>query len=265
MDQSTQTRFSKVLLDAVEQAKQRDYNPSYFIRMISADGPFETVKRIVPKKEASEGFYKLHELGLTNLSCEAIIVETEWRPFFDDDLLQLAEKRLRDFGYAFTPYKEAMPSPSGVAPIDSEAPHRDPLPFMPPQGDSRERQMRNAVVRPGQSQFRKLLIANNGPYCVISNTEVLEVVEAAHIAAYRGPDSDDVRNGLLLRADLHALFDAYLLSISPDDLRVHLAIGIKSDPCYATFHGRKIRLSTDAENPSQQALTLHWEIFQKTQ
>ena len=39
-------------------------------------------------------------------------------------------------------------------------------------------------------------------------------LEAAHIVPYRGPQTNHLSNGLLLRADMHDLFDLGLIAVS---------------------------------------------------
>ncbi len=51
--------------------------------------------------------------------------------------------------------------------------------------------------------------------CVVTGCTVIAVLEAAHIRPYRRPEDNDVKNGLLLRADIHTLFDLNLLGIEP--------------------------------------------------
>jgi predicted restriction endonuclease len=58
--------------------------------------------------------------------------------------------------------------------------------------------------------------------CAITFCDVEEAMEAAHIFPYRGPQTDYVWNGILLRLDLHRLFDAYLLTIDPVEGQVYL-------------------------------------------
>jgi putative restriction endonuclease len=48
--------------------------------------------------------------------------------------------------------------------------------------------------------------------CAITDCEIDDVLEAAHISPYSGRSSDQVCNGLLLRADVHTLFDCGLLA-----------------------------------------------------
>ena len=69
---------------------------------------------------------------------------------------------------------------------------------------------------------------------------VVDVLEAAHIHPYRGDETNHVANGLLLRADLHTLFDCGMLAIDPDDLRVVMVSSIWGSS-YGKLHGRALR------------------------
>ncbi len=46
-----------------------------------------------------------------------------------------------------------------------------------------------------------------GGRCAVTNCDIEDVLEAAHISPYNGPSTDQVYNGLLLRTDIHTLFD----------------------------------------------------------
>lgn len=81
--------------------------------------------------------------------------------------------------------------------------------------DDRLKQFKAIVVRRGQPEFRKKLLAAYDFACAISGSRVNATLEAAHIVPYLGKHSQDVRNGIVLRADLHILFDMGLLKIEP--------------------------------------------------
>jgi putative restriction endonuclease len=85
-------------------------------------------------------------------------------------------------------------------------------------------------VRPrlGQSSFRVLVTDAYQRRCAITGEKTLVALEAAHIIPYSGEGGHDVRNGLLLRADFHRLFDAGLVSITPN-LRVRVSKRIKEE------------------------------------
>lgn len=67
-------------------------------------------------------------------------------------------------------------------------------------------------VREGQRAFRKRLLTAYQGSCAITGVAVEQALQAAHIENYRGPRSQTANNGVLLRADVHLLFDAHLLT-----------------------------------------------------
>jgi hypothetical protein len=125
--------------------------------------------------------------------------------------------------------------------------------------DARDRVLMSVVLRRGQPQFRERLIGAYGARCAITGCDIVDVLEAAHIIPYRGGDTNCVANGLLLRADLHTLFDLGLLSIEPRTLTVIVHPRLRQTD-YGELHGRTLRLPEVEEmHPSQEALRAHRE------
>ena len=79
--------------------------------------------------------------------------------------------------------------------------------------DSRDHAVAYIVRRRGQPEFRRALIDAYGGRCAISGCDAEVALEACHIRPYRGPQTNTLSNGLLLRADLHTLFDLGLLAV----------------------------------------------------
>jgi hypothetical protein len=67
--------------------------------------------------------------------------------------------------------------------------------------------------RRGQADFRARLLEAYGRRCCISGCRVEALLEAAHIRPHAEEPNYDTRNGLLLRADLHTLYDLHLLGV----------------------------------------------------
>ena len=125
--------------------------------------------------------------------------------------------------------------------------------------DLREWQMAEVVRRKGQANFRATLISAYEGKCVITGCDALEALEAAHITPYRGSHTDRPQNGLLLRADLHSLFDLGLLAVNPVTMTIVLAPELKATS-YADLAGRSIAAPRDASlRPSVDALAQHLE------
>lgn len=72
------------------------------------------------------------------------------------------------------------------------------------------------IDRPNQSRLRNQLLAEVGR-CQLTGTETADVLEACHIVPVRNGGSDVIANALLLRRDLHVLFDAGLIAFHPSD------------------------------------------------
>ncbi|MGE7772301.1 HNH endonuclease [Viridibacillus arvi] len=130
--------------------------------------------------------------------------------------------------------------------------------------DARKKIQRSIIQRQGQPKFRQELLTAYEEKCVITECNVLEVLEAAHIVPYQGTETNVVQNGLLLRGDIHTLWDRYLISVNPDTYKVHVHTSLM-DSEYAQYEGKKVSLPTlEMEKPSYKALLNHHEEFRKS-
>ncbi|MGH2360682.1 MAG: HNH endonuclease [bacterium] len=71
-------------------------------------------------------------------------------------------------------------------------------------------------ARLGQGAFRMLIADTYNRRCAVSREKTLPALEAAHILPVADGGSYTVTNGILMRADLHTLFDAGYVTITPD-------------------------------------------------
>jgi hypothetical protein len=131
--------------------------------------------------------------------------------------------------------------------------------YVPDGNDERERTSRQVRTRKGQAAFREKLRARFDDTCVVTRCRIPDLLEAAHISPYRGEKDNHPSNGLLLRADIHTLFDLELLGIDPETLAVHLHPKLKSLG-YDQFSG--IKLACGPQLPSREALESRWKKFQ---
>ncbi|MGB0412601.1 MAG: HNH endonuclease, partial [Pikeienuella sp.] len=103
-----------------------------------------------------------------------------------------------------------------------------------------ERHLKAQKSRQGQGTFRADLFKLYEGRCVVTGCAVPEALEAAHIMPHTGEDVWDQRaNGLLLRRDLHALFDNMLWSIEPKSNVFRLAKKLRTSP-YSAFDRKSI-------------------------
>lgn len=98
----------------------------------------------------------------------------------------------------------------------------------------RMRKSVEVLDRPGQSKFRKDVMANCGGRCLVTGETLADVLIACHIHEVKDGGSDDVSNGLLLRSDLHILFDLNKLRISNEGT-VTWSPDVAASPAYAAL------------------------------
>ena len=123
--------------------------------------------------------------------------------------------------------------------------------------DARERILSSIVRRRGQPAFRQQLLVNYKGRCAITGCEVEAVLEAAHIVPYKGSKTNHPANGLLLRADLHTLFDLRLVAVDVARMRLLVSPKLAGSP-YDNYRGKRIMVPNDpASQPSRDALEQH--------
>lgn len=123
--------------------------------------------------------------------------------------------------------------------------------------DAREHVLSSIVRRRGRPAFRQQLLAAYRVRCAFSGYDVEAVLEAAHISPYMGPETNHPTNGMLLRADLHTLFDLKLIAIDVATMSLLIA-PMLAGTCYEELRGRPIIIPEDPHSrPSREALEQH--------
>jgi len=121
------------------------------------------------------------------------------------------------------------------------------------------------LIRPrlGQGAFRVLVTDVYRRRCAVTKERTLPALEAAHIRPYGEGGEHEARNGLLLRRDIHSLFDAGYVTVTPD-LRFEVSRRIREEfdngRHYYALHGGAIELPADVgQRPDAKALIWHNE------
>lgn len=124
--------------------------------------------------------------------------------------------------------------------------------------DARKRVTADIIRRRGQPAFRKALLDAYGEACAITGCNLPVVLEAAHIHPYKGDHTNVLSNGLLLRADIHTLFDLGLIAIESDTLVVRVSPKLEGTE-YGKLNGSVLRQPKQkAHRISPDALDWHW-------
>ena len=115
--------------------------------------------------------------------------------------------------------------------------------------------------RKGQGVFRVAVLDAYGRACAVTGEHSLPALEAAHIMPYRRDGPHATENGLLLRADLHRLFDKGYLTVTPErrlEISPRLKIDYENGRSYYPHHGKKITPPNDpACQPGPEFLRWH--------
>jgi hypothetical protein len=122
--------------------------------------------------------------------------------------------------------------------------------------DGRQKVVTAIARRQGQGAFRRGLMRAYQGQCAITGCAIEPLLEAAHIHPYLGPKTNHITNGMLLRADIHTLFDLGLISI--DDQNRVLVADRLSGSDYGGLARQTLQVPLDAsQHPSPKSLKWH--------
>lgn len=150
-----------------------------------------------------------------------------WATYFDESRNELDSSRLRND----LAHHEFIDPLTFVVEDQSE-----PIDAYKPIQDEDKRQAYARRVRKGQSRFRKALHTLYGSRCAFTGTDEESVLEACHIISHAKTGDNSLDNGLLLRSDIHVLFDEHLMTLANDGQRILVHKDITA-PEYAKLNG----------------------------
>jgi putative restriction endonuclease len=116
--------------------------------------------------------------------------------------------------------------------------------------------------RLGQGSFQAAVLDAYSRRCAITGEKVIPALEAAHIVPYSDGGEHRVDNGLLLRRDVHALFDRGYITVTPD-LKVRVSRRLKDEfdngREYLTLNGSPLQIlpRSSRDRPNQEFLIWH--------
>jgi predicted restriction endonuclease len=123
-----------------------------------------------------------------------------------------------------------------------------------------EIQQRAIKIRRGQAKFRESLLAAYRRTCAVTGCKVVDLLEAAHIRPHADEPNYRTSNGLLLRADIHTLFDVGLLAVD-SRYRVRVAPALLSSD-YKIYHEQELKYPEfPSDMPSSDALERRYKEF----
>lgn len=119
------------------------------------------------------------------------------------------------------------------------------------------------IIQPrlGQGAFRVMITDIYARRCAVTQERTLPVLDAAHIRPYRDGGKHEPPNGLLLRSDIHRLFDRGYVTVSPDlhfEVSRRIREEFENGRDYYALHGRRIAVPKNPElRPDSRVLAWH--------
>ncbi len=119
------------------------------------------------------------------------------------------------------------------------------------------------LIRPrlGQGAFRVLVTDAYGQRCAVTRERTLPALEAGHIRPYSEGGQHMVPNGMLLRRDIHTLFDLGYVTVTPEhrfEVSQRIREEFENGRDYYALHGRNVAVPEQAEfQPDRLALEWH--------
>lgn len=123
--------------------------------------------------------------------------------------------------------------------------------------DGRARTVDTIIKRRGEPGFRQKLLTAYEYQCAFTGCNASDALEAAYIVPYRGDYTHDVSNGILLRTDLHTLFDLGKIAVDTRTMTIVMAEELLNSS-YRILVNRPLHFPKDeAMRPSTEGLDLH--------
>ena len=112
--------------------------------------------------------------------------------------------------------------------------------------------------RRGQREFRFQLMEKFGETCAMTGGQPPQVLEAAHLYSYASVGEHYADGGLLLRRDMHSLFDAHLLTVDPRNWRIKTSPRLEQFQTYCSLDGAELQLPTNLR-PRRELIEVHFD------
>lgn len=111
-------------------------------------------------------------------------------------------------------------------------------------------------VRRGQGKFREHLLSTLGEECAFTGMAPARVLEAGHLYSYAQLGEHHEHGGLMLRRDVHRLFDDGWLAVDPTSLRIDVAESLGAFKQYRLLNGRPLGIRL--RDSQLEWLSRHW-------
>jgi HNH endonuclease len=130
------------------------------------------------------------------------------------------------------------------------------------EADARLKRMIEQSIRPNQRLFSETVRRIYGNRCAATGCVTPAALEAAHINTQKDSDDNNPDNGILLRSDIHCLFDRFLITLSEDGTKIETSPEL-TDPGYAALKTVTVARPVGGPPPSAKNIREHRKQFFK--
>jgi hypothetical protein len=116
------------------------------------------------------------------------------------------------------------------------------------------------AMRPHQRLFSEGVREKYRNKCAVTGCLTPAALEAAHINTHKGEDDNSLANGILLRSDIHGLFDRFLITLSEDGTKIETSPEL-TDPGYAALKTATVTRPVGGPAPSAKNIREHRRRF----
>ncbi|MFJ4315806.1 HNH endonuclease [Streptomyces lavendulae] len=114
----------------------------------------------------------------------------------------------------------------------------------------------NVRTRVGQGPFRQQLLTDHGQVCAFTGPAPAAALQAAHLYSYADESEHHDWGGLLMRNDIHSLFDRGQIAVNPETGLIEVDDELRDYPLYAGLHGSRPLAGLRPEH--EVWLAAHW-------
>ena len=97
MPTTLELQFHDAMLNIYRRAQvECGYNATRFLQMISETNGLDAARQLLRGRDSSDGFTELWKCGRLDISMEALVLNSRWKPLFSDEERAIAKRRLEE-------------------------------------------------------------------------------------------------------------------------------------------------------------------------
>lgn len=216
------------------------------------------MRRLIERNRHQPPSFEDYKIGCIILTQPFFFPREQWIPIPPDFSLNIVQGKIYDLtlGHGLRLLEQVQERLTGMG---------EPVVEKNIMGDPARRYGEPLLVLPrlGQGSFRVIVTDAYQRRCAITREKTLPALEAAHIQPFSENGPNRVDNGLLLRSDIHRLFDSGYVTVTTDhhfEVSNRIKEEFDNGEQYRIFHRHEIHMPPDPQfKPSPEFLSWHNE------